>query len=230
MEMNRLEQKVQIESTADGSHTLFVPSLNEHYHSVNGAKQESEHIYINAGLLHSSKENLNVLEIGFGTGLNAYLTLLIAEQTTKHIDYTSLELYPLPMDVVKQLNYVTNRDPEHRDMFIQLHSSEWGYKNEITESFSLTKIKDDFSLLNLPVNLDISFDVIYFDAFAPEKQPEMWSQEIFDFLYSKTNMGGILTTYCAKGVVRRMLQEAGYFIERLPGPVGKREILRATKL
>ena len=225
-----MEQKVQIESTADGSHTLFVPSLNEHYHSVNGAKQESEHIYINAGLLHSTKEKLNLLEIGFGTGLNAYLTLLITEQTTKHIDYTSLELYPLSIDIVKDLNYVENSDSKYKSLYLKLHESEWNCKIEITPSFYLTKIQTDFSQLDLPDNSDILFDVIYFDAFAPEKQPEMWSQEIFNYLYSKTNKGGILTTYCAKGVVRRMLQQAGYCVERLAGPPGKREILRAMRL
>lgn len=225
-----MEQKVQIESTADGSHTLFVPSLNEHYHSVNGAKQESEHIYINAGLLHFTKEKLNLLEIGFGTGLNAYLTLLITEQTTKHIDYTSLELYPLSIDIVKDLNYVENSDSKYKSLYLKLHESEWNCKIEITPSFYLTKIQTDFSQLDLPDNSDILFDVIYFDAFAPEKQPEMWSQEIFNYLYSKTNRGGILTTYCAKGVVRRMLQQAGYCVERLAGPPGKREILRAVRL
>lgn len=225
-----MEQEVQIESTADGSHTLFVPSLNEHYHSVNGAKQESEHIYINAGLLHSSKENLNVLEIGFGTGLNTYLTLLTGEKTAKYINYISLELYPLPMGVVNQLNYVEDSEAKFRNLFIELHKCQWNRKNEITPSFYLTKIQTDFSQLHLPVNPDVRFDVIYFDAFAPEKQPAMWSQKIFDFLYKKTNTEGILTTYCAKGAVRRMLQQAGYHIERLSGPTGKREILRAMKL
>ncbi|MBF0577326.1 tRNA (5-methylaminomethyl-2-thiouridine)(34)-methyltransferase MnmD [Dysgonomonas sp. GY617] len=224
-----MEQKVQIESTADGSHTLFVPSLNEHYHSVNGAKQESEHIYINTGLLHSTKEKLNLLEIGFGTGLNAYLTLLITEQTTKDINYISLELYPLSIDIVKGLNYVENSDSKCKSLYLKLHESEWNCKNEITPSFYLTKIQTDFSQLDSPINSDVLFDVIYFDAFAPEKQSEMWSQEIFNYLYSKTNKGGILTTYCAKGVVRRMLQQAGYCVERLAGPPGKREILRAVR-
>lgn len=224
-----MEQKVEIESTADGSHTLFVPSLNEHYHSVNGARQESEHIYINAGLLHSSKEKLNVLEIGFGTGLNTYLTLQAAHLAAKHINYISLELHPLSMDVVRQLNYIEDSTEEYQNLFVKLHSCEWSQRNEITTSFYLTKIQTDFSQLHLPVNSDIRFDIIYFDAFAPEKQPEMWSQEIFNFLYNKTDVGGILTTYCAKGIVRRMLQHAGYTVERLPGPPGKREILRAVK-
>lgn len=225
-----MEQEVRIESTGDGSHTLFVPSLNEHYHSVNGAKQESNHIYINAGLLHSSRDNIKVLEIGFGTGLNAYLSLLISENTTKTIDYTSFELYPLSMEIVRQLNYVEGYKTEDKEYFNQLHKCDWNQRIEITPSFSLTKIQTDFSKLHLPVDLNTTFDVIYFDAFAPEKQPDMWSQEIFDLLYSLTNQGGILTTYCAKGIVRRMLLQAGYNVERLPGPPGKREILRATKL
>ncbi len=225
-----MEQKVRIESTADGSHTLFVPSLNEHYHSVNGAKQESNHIYINAGLLHFLKDDIKVLEIGFGTGLNAYLSLQTTQNTTKKIDYTTLELYPLSMEIVKQLNYVESCNSENKKFFDLLHSCDWGKRNEITASFYLTKIQTDFCKLNLPLELNNTFDIIYFDAFAPEKQPEMWSQEIFNTLYSLTNRDGILTTYCAKGAVRRMLLQAGYSVERLPGPPGKREILRATKL
>lgn len=225
-----MEQEVRIESTADGSHTLFVPSLNEHYHSINGARQESIHIYINAGLLHSPKDNIKVLEIGFGTGLNAYLSLLVSESSAKTIDYTSLELYPLPMEIVKQLNYVEGYQTEDKEYFDQLHACDWNKKNEITPSFYLTKIQTDFSKFHLPVGFDTTYDVIYFDAFAPEKQPEMWSQGIFDFLYTLTNINGILTTYCAKGAIRRMLLKSGYKVERLPGPPGKREILRATKL
>lgn len=224
-----MEQKVKIESTADGSHTLFVPSLNEHYHSVNGAKQESNHIYINAGLLQSQKDDINVLEIGFGTGLNAYLSLQNAKQRAKRIDYISLELYPLDIEIVKQLNYVECDDSEGRKYFEKLHICAWGQKNEITPYFTLTKVQTDFSKLQLTSLPNITFDVIYFDAFAPEKQPEMWSQEIFEVLYALTNKNGILTTYCAKGIVRRMLLHAGYQVERLPGPPGKREILRARK-
>ncbi len=226
-----MEQKVTIESTADGSHTLFVPSLNEHYHSVNGAKQESTHVYINAGLLHSTQDEVKILEIGFGTGLNAYLSLLITQQSIKKIDYTSLELYPLSMDIVQQLNYVEdNRNSENQEKFNKLHTCEWNQRNEITPSFYLTKIQTDFSRLEFRPDINTTFDVIYFDAFAPEKQPEMWSQPIFDYLYALTAKGGILTTYCAKGIIRRMLLEAGYKVERLPGPQGKREILRAVKL
>ncbi len=225
-----MEQEIKIESTADGSHTLFVPSLNEHYHSVNGAKQESDHIYIKAGLLHSLKDDIKILEIGFGTGLNAYLSLQVTQNTAKRIDYTSLELYPLSMDIVGQLNYVESGEPEDKEYFTQLHACDWSKRNEITSSFYLTKIQTDFSKLDFPLYLDTTFDVIYFDAFAPEKQSEMWSQRIFDTLYTLTNKEGILTTYCAKGVVRRMLLQAGYNVERLAGPPGKREILRATKL
>lgn len=224
-----MEQEVKIELTKDGSHTLFVPSLNEHYHSINGAKQESDHIFIKAGLLHSLKDDIKILEIGFGTGLNAYLSLCVTQHTNKRIDYTSLELYPLPMEIVGQLNYVESDKPEIKEYFIQLHACDWDIKNEITPHFYLTKIQTDFSKLDFSFLSDITFDIVYFDAFAPEKQPEMWSQEIFDTLYTLTSEDGILTTYCAKGVVRRMLLQAGYNVERLPGPPGKREMLRATK-
>lgn len=223
-----MEQKVKIESTADGSHTLFVPALDEHYHSVNGAKQESNHIYINAGLLHCNKNEISVLEVGFGTGLNAYLSLLVTLQTTKVIDYTSLELYPLPMGIVEQLNYVDEADDESKRYFDRLHRCDWDTRNEITPSFALTKVITDFSKPYTSL-LHGLYDVIYFDAFAPEKQPEMWTQSIFDTLYNATAAQGILTTYCAKGVVRRMLQQAGYTVKRLPGPPGKREMLRAVK-
>lgn len=225
-----MEQEVKIESTADGSYTLFVPSLNEHYHSVNGAKQESDHIYIKAGLLHSLKDDIRVLEVGFGTGLNTYLSLQVAQNTAKRIDYTSFELYPLSMEIVGQLNYVESSKTEDKEYFTQLHACAWGEKNKITPSFYLTKIRTDFTKLDFQLLSDTTFDVIFFDAFAPDKQSEMWSQRIFDTLYSLTSKDGILTTYCAKGVVRRMLLQAGYNVERLPGPPGKREILRATKL
>lgn len=224
-----MEQEVKIESTSDGSHTLFVPSLNEHYHSVNGARQESNHIYINAGLQHSSKDDIKVLEIGFGTGLNAYLSLLDAEQANKVIDYTSVELYPLSMEIVMQLNYVEDGKAKEREYFNELHACEWNQRRKITASFFLTKVLIDFSKIRLPLNPNTTFDIIYYDAFAPEKQPDMWTQDIFNYLYAVTTKNGILITYCAKGTVRRMLIQAGYEVERLAGPPGKREILRATK-
>lgn len=221
------DRDVIIEPTADGSHTLFVPELNEHYHSVNGARQESEHIFIKTALEQSPETNIRILEVGFGTGLNAYLTLLRLRDTTKVVDYTGLELYPLQESIISQLNYTEKDSSESQELFRQLHRVPWNVRTEITIYFYLTKINTDFRLLNWQVNEP--YNIIYFDAFAPDKQPDMWSQDIFDYLYANTAKGGILTTYCAKGVVRRMMQQAGYKVERLPGPPGKREMLRATK-
>lgn len=209
-----------IEQTADGSATLFVPDLNEHYHSVKGARTESQHIFIEMGLNASHVSEPNVLEIGFGTGLNALLTLEAAETNGMKVHYTGIELYPLAWDTIKPLNY------SNHPLFKTLHAVPWEKDAIITPHFTLRKVQADFTTLAF----ERSFDIIYFDAFAPEKQPEMWSQELFSLLYVIMSEGGILTTYCAKGVVRRMLQSAGFTVERLPGPPGgKREILRARK-
>ncbi len=219
---------IKFEITEDGSHTLFVPELNEHYHSTHGAIQESMHVFIDAGLRHCVKSEIKVLEIGFGTGLNAFLTLLEAERTGRKIDYTTLEFYPLLIIDAEKLNYAELTDSTKKDVFRELHKVEWGKWSQLTLYFSLLKMKFDFSK---PSDFDTEnkFDVIFFDAFAPEKQPEMWVQEIFDKIYSISSENAILTTYCAKGSVRRMLQTAGFVVERLPGPPGKREILRAQK-
>ena len=220
----------QLITTEDGSHSLFVPHLDEHYHSTHGAIQESRHVYIHTGFDACELQQINVLEIGFGTGLNTFLSLLQAESSNKQVHYTSLELYPIEADSAKQLNYAQQLTEEAKaPLFMTLHQAPWNEAIEITPSFILNKIKTDFSN---PDNLNTTtlFDVIYFDAFAPEKQPEMWSQAIFDKLYSLCNPNAIITTYCAKGVVRRMLQSAGFTVERLPGPPGKREILRGRKI
>ncbi|MDR2914755.1 MAG: tRNA (5-methylaminomethyl-2-thiouridine)(34)-methyltransferase MnmD, partial [Tannerella sp.] len=218
--------KPEIQITADGSHTLFVPELNEHYHSVNGAVQESSHVFINAGLKHCTKDRIHIFEVGFGTGLNAFLTLLDAQSNNKTIHYTTIEAYPLDKSIVEKLNYPQLFSQKDRLIYQQLHDAEWNVEVEITPHFFLQKVKVslldfDFSLYKAP------FDLIYFDAFAPDKQPEMWTQEIFNHLFEITTNNGILVTYCAKGVVRRMMQAAGYTVERLPGPPGKREMLRA---
>lgn len=217
---------ITLEPTADGSNTLYVPELNEHYHSVKGALTESAHIFIQMGLNHAQAANPRVLEIGFGTGLNAFLTLLEAEKIQRAIHFTSIERFPLSEDIVRELAYPETIAPEESEKFYALHAAPWNQEVKISPYFTLHKIEGDFTRFSFCEY----YDVIYFDAFAPEKQPEMWSQPLFDSLYRQMNLGGILTTYCAKGVVRRMLQAAGFTVERLPGPPGgKREILRATK-
>jgi tRNA U34 5-methylaminomethyl-2-thiouridine-forming methyltransferase MnmC len=220
--------KTEFEITEDGSHTLFVPELNEHYHSTHGAVQESMHVYINAGFRQCTKEEIHVLEIGFGTGLNTFLTLLESEKNKKKIVYTSLELYPISLTDARKLNYTSQICPEKADVFLQLHESGWEKRVDINNRFSLLKLNRSVTE-NDSLALDEIFDVVYFDAFAPEKQPEMWSQKIFNDIFSICNPNATLTTYCAKGVVRRMLQDAGFTVERLEGPSGKREILRGKK-
>lgn len=215
---------IKIETTEDGSDTLYVESMDEHYHSTKGALTETNYIFIEMGLLAHTKKQVNVLEIGFGTGLNTIQTLHAAERNNRIVSFTTLELYPLEFHQVKKLSY------SKLAFFEALHQAEWNTMVDITPCFSLHKLHLDFTTLP-SIDLGKQFDVIYFDAFAPEKQPNMWSQQLFDHLYVLMNKGGILTTYCAKGVIRRMLQEAGFMVERLPGPPnGKREIIRATKL
>ena len=217
---------IKLEKTADGSYTLFVPEMDEHYHSVKGALTESEHIFINMGLKHTTIAEPHILEIGFGTGLNAFLTLLEAERNQRKIHYTTLEKYPLNAEVLQQLNYPEIIAPEAAELYYKMHHVVWNVPVTITPYFTLQKIETDYTKFSFQQK----YDIIYFDAFAPEKQPEMWSQQLFDNLYQTLNPGGVLTTYCAKGVVRRMLQSAGFTVERLPGPPGgKREILRGNK-
>lgn len=223
-----MERELQL--TADGSHTLFVPSLNEHYHSVNGAVQESLHIFIGAGLHAMAQAELRVLEIGFGTGLNAFLTLRevmlpASAGRWRHIDYYTVELYPLGPEIVERLNYGEKTVPENRQWFQQLHTAPWDTAVEMNDRFTLHKLAGDSRTCRLPGNIDL----IYFDAFAPDKQPEMWEASFFERLYGLTVPGGRIVTYCAKGEVRRRMQAAGFLMERLPGPPGKRHILAGWK-
>lgn len=217
---------MKLEQTADGSYTLYVPELDEHYHSVKGALTESQHIFIDMGLKHSSVPAPRILEIGLGTGLNCFLTFLSSEETGRKIHYTGIERFPLQEEVVRTLDYPSLIGKGHDDDYFAIHQAPWGEDVSLSPSFTLHKIEGDFT----KYTFEGKYDIIYFDAFAPEKQPEMWDQSLFDSLYHALNEGGILTTYCAKGVVRRMLQASGFTVERLPGPPGgKREILRATK-
>jgi tRNA U34 5-methylaminomethyl-2-thiouridine-forming methyltransferase MnmC len=212
--------------TEDGSHTLFVPEIDECYHSTHGAVQESRHIFIEAGLNHCVKSEVQVLEIGFGTGLNAFLTLVEAERGGRRIHYTSLEKYPVEVENALLLNYADKASLGQKKFFEMLQTSAWNTKVEIAPFFSMEKVEADF----IGFNFTGLYDVIYFDAFSPEKQPEMWSLEQFEKIATHCNPGAVLTTYCAKGVVRRAMQAAGFAVERLPGPPGKREILRGIKL
>lgn len=217
--------------TEDGSTTLYVPELNEHYHSVHGAIQESTHIFIGAGIrfyreTHSLKDApLHILEAGFGTGLNAYLTLVYAANENIPVVYHSFEKYPLPASESGQLNYkahIPYSSPEH---FTLLHTSPWECGEEIIPMFSLHKHQADFR----EVCFTPQFDIVFFDAFNPDVQPHLWTEEVFRKFYTALKPGGILVTYCVKGIVKQALRNVGFTLKRLPGPPGKREMLRATK-
>ncbi|TGE15298.1 tRNA (5-methylaminomethyl-2-thiouridine)(34)-methyltransferase MnmD [Hymenobacter elongatus] len=222
--------KVEVRTTADGSSTLYVPALDEHYHSTHGALQEAQHVYLGAGLeprLTTAKTRVRVLEIGFGTGLNALLTLQRSLSANAGIDYDTLEKSPLPPAVIRSLGverYVLN--PELRAYHEQLHGAAWDEPVGLTAGFTLRKMHGSLQDTTLPAN---QYDVVYFDAFAPEKQPDMWTDAVFTQLYEATATGGVLVSYCAKGSFRRSLKAAGWLVEKIPGPPGKREMTRARK-
>lgn len=217
--------KLELQQTADGSHTLYVPEMDEHYHSVNGAIQESTHVFLNAGFRQTDADPLHVLEYGFGTGLNAWLTLLETLRTGRKVVYTTIEKYPLSAEMAGQLNYGRLLDEDRAALFDRLHEAPWNRPVEITDCFTLCKLQADYRDCPIP---DV-IDLVYYDAFAPDKQPEVWSQTIFDRISNSLVPGGIMVTYCAKGAVRRMWKSAGLQVERLPGPPGKREMLRGVK-
>ena len=216
--------------TADGSSSIFSEDVHQHYHSHFGALQVSTHIFINAGLcssLLSSLKAVSILEIGFGTGLNALLTYCKAEECYKKIYYETMEYYPVSQQEVKQLNYPTILPYNQvSELFVHLHNAAWDEKVKISKHFTLQKRR--ISATEATYSPD-TFDLVYFDAFSPEVQPELWTKEVFESIYNSMKKEAILLTYCTKGSVKNTLKEAGFLIEKLPGPVGKREILRAKK-
>jgi tRNA U34 5-methylaminomethyl-2-thiouridine-forming methyltransferase MnmC len=220
---------MQLVLTGDGSHTLYIPELNEHYHSVYGALTESRHVFIRNGLdCFSGNREISVFETGFGTGLNALLTALKAAETGLKVSYTAIENYPVNEELLKQLNYsrlLKNNRNNAEILFSAIHKAPWGALTEIHPGFYLKKIKGDMCGY-IPEG---GFDLVYFDAFAPDKQPEMWTDGIMQHIVSGMNRGGIFITYCVKGSVKRILRDCGLTLEKLPGPPGKREILRGRK-
>ena len=210
--------------TADGSHTLFVPELEEHYHSINGAMQESLHIFINNGFETSAANPVNIMEIGFGAGLNAFLTAIKAEEQNRKVFYTTIEKYPLPKTITDALNYETQHG-NNSGLLKQIHNAPWNCYCEITQYFTIRKIEAD-ATKTIPEG---KYDIIYFDAFAPNKQPEMWTKEMFEKISASTLKSGVFVTYSAKGEVKRNLTSCGFNVELLHGPTGKRHIIRAVK-
>ena len=215
--------------TSDGSKTIYLKELNEQYHSIHGAYQESKHVYIESGLktflnLYPNKSHISIMEVGFGTGLNAYLTAIESIKSSQNISYYGIEAHPVKSSEIKALAY-EKFIGSYSSVFHKIHDCVWGKKCKISSTFYMIKKLDFFS--NISYN-DL-FDIIYFDAFGPRVQPELWNTSILKIMYNALKSKGILTTYCSKGSVRRNMEAIGFKVERLPGPKGKREMLRATK-
>jgi tRNA U34 5-methylaminomethyl-2-thiouridine-forming methyltransferase MnmC len=212
---------MEIRYTNDGSPTLWSEQYGETYHSGFGAVTESMHVFIEAGFNQLSANPVHIFEMGFGTGLNALLTLRLASQKNIKIKYHAVEIYPVPLEIVSNINI----DPELKEEFIKLHKTEWNKPVQISQGFELIKINQNL----LEWKPEEMYHLVYYDAFSPESQPELWTSNVFQKIYDMLYPGGILTTYCAKGYVRRNMISAGFMTERLPGPPGKREMLRGTK-
>jgi len=221
-----LKNKTEIVVTGDGSHTLFNASLKETYHSTHGAVNESMHVFIDKGFKQLSSNERRVLEVGFGTGLNALLTCVASGEMQKVTWYQSFELNPLQAGTIEKLNYPSLIDSARaKDYFQQIHDCPWNRWCKISPFFYLLKIKENI----LHSNLEDNQNIVYYDAFAPSKQPELWSFGLIRKLYDALCPGGIIVTYTAKGEVRRNLIKAGFRVEKIPGPPGKREMLRGFK-
>lgn len=224
----------EIIPTEDGSSTLYVPQLDEHYHSVHGAIQESRHIFLHAGMEYfletflervTSSSPLHILEAGFGTGLNAYLTLIRAGELQCPVCYHTIEKYPLTTEEISRLNYPENIGFPHSGLFYQLHDCPWEKEQQITSDFRFCKHRQDFREIHFPEQ----FHLVYFDAFNPDVQPHLWTTEVFTRFYRAMLPESLLVTYCVKGIVKQALRTVGFTLKRLPGPPGKREMLRAKK-
>lgn len=219
--------KREIIITSDGSTTIHLPEWNEQYHSKHGAIQEAYHVFIKNGLdCFNSKNDISILEIGFGTGLNCFITYLEAQQNDLNIDYIGIEAYPVKQEEIEKLNYVEALKAENdQQIFDKMHLFSWNEKCQLSTKFSLFKKEQFFEDIN-EIN---KFNLIYFDAFGARVQPELWTEIIFKKMYEALKSNGILVTYSAKGSVRRAMQKVGFTVERLPGPPRKREMLRAVK-
>ncbi len=218
--------KREIIVTSDGSKTIYLPEWNEHYHSKHGAIQEAYHVFIKHGLELISKKEISILEMGFGTGLNAFITFLHSLEEEKMIYYTGVEAYPVKEEELINLNYIEQLNAlNYRDVFSKLHTTSWNENHTISNHFSFIKKQlffEDFRTID-------AFDLIYYDAFGARVQPELWTETLFENMFLALKKKGVLVTYSAKGSVRRAMQTVGFTVERLPGPPGKREMLRAVK-
>jgi tRNA U34 5-methylaminomethyl-2-thiouridine-forming methyltransferase MnmC len=218
--------KREIVITSDGSSTIHLPDWNENYHSTHGAIQEAKHVFISKGFDAISLPEISILEIGFGTGLNCFITFLEAKEKDISINYVGVEAFPVTKDEVSKLNYVSELKATKEELiFNEIHKCTWEEEHEIFSDFCLTKRKQFFK----DITDENQFDLIYFDAFGAEHQPELWTVAVFIKMHNALKVNGVLVTYSAKGSVRRAMQEVGFSVERLDGPPGKREMLRATK-
>jgi len=220
----------QLIVTADGSHTFALKGIEEHYHSVFGALQESRHVYIENGLkkILEYQDSAKVLEIGFGTGLNALLTFMEGQALNASIIYHTLEPYPLNSQEYSTLNYPQLLGGKDTDqVFLKLHESPWNKETAISKGFLFRKLP--VPLLDAKLSSGY-YDLVYYDAFGPEVQPEMWEMAMFKKMHAALRTGGVLTTYCSKGGVRRGLKQTGFYVSKMPGPAGKRDITYAQKL
>ena len=224
MQAEKEEMKNKLVITNDGSHSIFNAEMNECYHSKHGAIVEAEHVFIKNGLLAENKKQFNILEIGFGTGLNALLTAQKAKQKNISVNYHGIELYPVETANYIQLNFCELIGADNSEL-LKLHECNWETENKIHDFFKLTKNK--IALEDYTSNT--KFDIIYFDAFSPEKQPQLWTAKIFKNMHNLLKEDGFLVTYCAKGVVKRTMKEVGFKIIVLDGPPGKRQMTRANK-
>lgn len=222
----------EIIKTADGSHSIYVKELDEHYHSIHGAIQEAQHVFIKMGLTHVASTlpdpttPINILEIGLGTGLNSFITFIEAKKAGLTINYTALEAYPISAELAGKLNYIELlNEQKNQAVYNKIHSCEWNEVTPLSDQFTIHKINNT---LQEVVFLD-TYHLIYFDAFGPRVQPEMWTEDVFRKLYAVTKPNGCLVTYCAKGEVKRTLKKVGFTVETLQGPPGKREMVRAVK-
>ena len=218
--MNKLFQ------TADGSNSLMSEQFGVSYHSKHGAVQETQHVFIDAAFNHLSQTNIKILEIGFGTGLNALMTLHSNRMAKKQVEYVAVEAYPIAMETVEALDYHNIlKDNTLEAVLKTMHQLDTNVPTEIESSFNFEKR----IMLFEDIDESNEYDIIYFDAFAPNAQPELWDIELLSKMYRALKKGGILTTYCAKGQVKRNLKSLGFTIESIPGPPGKREMTRAKK-
>jgi tRNA U34 5-methylaminomethyl-2-thiouridine-forming methyltransferase MnmC len=212
--------------TNDGSQTIYNKYFNEHYHSTKGAFSESLYVFIENGFNFVKKNEINIFEVGFGTGLNAILTLIEAEKTHTKVNYFTIEKFPITKEIVEKIDFSTFVGIENQTIFEKIHKTEWNMDIKITNNFSLHKINEDIVNFKPFFNIDLT----YFDCFSFDTQPELWTTEIFEKIFSLTTKNGILVTYAAKGIIKENLRKTGFQVKRLKGALGKHHMLKATKV